>query len=112
MFRKHIPIVLTCIGLLGSVGCTPPQVKRLAIQVHFATEEKLSADHISGHFTCQAATTSEVVIAGEKGAHYPTYTSNMNRSDCHAAIPPPCLFSLVEASFENDMALPSSAVNR
>jgi hypothetical protein len=29
----------------------------------------------------------------------------MNRSDCHAAIPPPCLFSLVEASFENDMAI-------
>ena len=44
--------------------------------------------------------------------HYPGYTSTMNRSDCHAAILPPYLFSLLEASFENDVALPSSVVNR
>ena len=41
-------------------------------------------------------------------AHYHGYSPNMNRSDCHAAIPPPRLFSLLEASVENSTALPSS----
>jgi hypothetical protein len=43
--------------------------------------------------------------------HYPIYTSTMTWSDCHIVLLPPCLFSLLEASIRNDMALPSSAVN-
>ena len=31
-------------------------------------------------------------------AHYHGYSPNMSRSDCPAAIPPPCLFGLLGAS--------------
>ena len=47
-----------------------------------------------------------------RAGHYPDYASTMSWSDCHTAIPPPCLFSLLEASVGNDMALPSSDANR
>ena len=48
------------------------------------------------------------VLAG----HYPGYTSTMSWSDCHAAILPPCFFSLLEASVGRGTALPSSDANR
>jgi hypothetical protein len=44
--------------------------------------------------------------------HYPDYASTMSWSDCHTAIPPPCLFSLLEASRRSGMALPSSDAHR
>ena len=62
-----------------------------------------SLQHTADPFECPR-------VSGLAG-HYSGYSSNMSRSDCHAAIPPPCFFSLLEASFENSVALPSSVVN-
>ena len=47
-----------------------------------------------------------------RAGHYSDYASTMSWSDCHAAILPPCLCGLLEASRRSGMALPSSAVNR
>ena len=47
-----------------------------------------------------------------RAGHYPDYASTMSWSDCHVAILPPCLFSLLEASVGSDTALPSSDANR
>jgi len=36
--------------------------------------------------------------AAARAGHYPGYASTMSWSDCHAAVPPPHLFGLLEAS--------------